>query len=196
MPRPESALDARSGRRRRVATAKPDGWRIDPATQSSTCVSPPANSTTGSTTAPDLIGAAADGFGAFQDAQRRSLARLSRSNPGGFALFLEQYLAQETPQNSAITHSELLPMPRPYSPPSGRPPRSSRRRARWAATRAAMVMANQAAAAVSWLACGSPSDTQVRVVLSRLSAARPSRAQHEAAARFLARARPFAAGAR
>ena len=83
-------------------------------------------------------------------------------------------------------------MPRPYSPPSGRPPRSSRRRARWAATRAAMVMANQAAAAVSWLACGSPSDAQARVVLSRLSAARQSRAQHEAAARFLARARPFA----
>ena len=83
-------------------------------------------------------------------------------------------------------------MPRPFRPPSGRPPRSSRRRARWAATRAAMVMANQASAAVSWLACGSPSDTQVRVVLSRLSAARPSRAQHEAAARFLARARPFA----
>ena len=83
-------------------------------------------------------------------------------------------------------------MPRPFNPPSGRPPRSSRRRARWAATRAAMVMANQAAAAVSWLACGSPSDAQARVVPSRLSAARQSRAQHEAAARFLARARPFA----
>ena len=83
-------------------------------------------------------------------------------------------------------------MPRPFNAPMGRPPRSSRRRARWAATRAAMVMANQAAAAVSWLACGSPSGAQARASASRLSALRLSGAQREAAAGFLASVRPFA----
>ena len=55
-----------------------------------------------------------------------------------------------------------------------------------------MTMANQAAAAVSWLACGSPSGAQARASASRLRALRLSGAQREAAARFLARARSFA----
>ena len=82
-------------------------------------------------------------------------------------------------------------MPRPFAPPSGRPPRSARRRARWAAARAAMRIANQAAAAVSWLALGSPiSAIQVRAALSRLAVLRLSSAQQQAAAGFLARVRP------
>ena len=83
-------------------------------------------------------------------------------------------------------------MPRSFRPPSGRAPRSSRRRARWAATRAAMLLANHEAAAVSWLACGSPTDAQSRALLLRLSSARASNAQKQAACRFLACARAFA----
>ena len=84
-------------------------------------------------------------------------------------------------------------MPRPFAPPSGRLPRFARRRARWAAARAAMQLANQAAAAVSWLALGSPTNaTQARAALSRLAVLRLSSAQRQAAAGFLARARPFA----
>ena len=83
-------------------------------------------------------------------------------------------------------------MPRPFNPPSGPAPRSSRRRARWAAPRAAMTMANQAAATASWLASGSPIGAQVRASLSRLSALCLSGAQRAAAASFLAYARPLA----
>ena len=86
-------------------------------------------------------------------------------------------------------------MPRPFAPPSGRPPRSARRRARWAAARAAMQLANQAAAAVSWLALGSPTNaTQARAALSRLAVLRLSSAQRQAAAGFLVPARPTPAG--
>ena len=135
----------------------------------------------------DILRAASEGIGAFQAAQRAAL----KSCPFGFAAFLAAYTKQ-VPCTDAITSKELLPMPRPFNAPMGRPPRSSRRRARWAATRAAMVMANQAAAAVSYLACGSPSGAQARASASRLSALRLSGAQREAAAGFLARARPFA----
>ena len=139
----------------------------------------------------DLVDAAIDGLGAYQEAQRRALAFCAAS--GGFAAFLLEYLFLPFNNNShANTLSELLPMPRPFNPPSGRAPRSPRRRARWAATRAAMVMANQEAAAVSWLACGSPGKTQARALLDRLASARASAAQKLAANRFLARARPFA----
>ena len=92
----------------------------------------------------------------------------------------------------AMTFNELLPMPRPFNAPKGRVPRSSRRRARWAATHAAMTLANHAAAAGSWLAYGSPTGALARVSVSWLSALRLSGAQPEAAAGFLARARSFA----
>ena len=98
-----------------------------------------------------ILAAATEGVGAFQAAQRAAL----KSCPQGYAEFLAAYLEQ-VPCTDAITSKELLPMPRPFNVPAGPAPRSPRRRARWAATRAAMTMANQAAAAVSWLACGSP----------------------------------------
>ena len=119
------------------------------------------------------------------------LERLERSVPGGFASFLKGHLEQ-APNPSANTPTELLPMPRPFHPPAGRPPRSSRRRARWAATRAAMLLANKTAAALSWLACGSPTEAQSRALLHRVAALRASDAQRQAANRFLTRARPFA----
>ena len=139
----------------------------------------------------DLIGAASVGIGAYQEHQHRVLERLERSVPGGFASFLKRYLEQ-APNPSANTPTELLPMPRPFHPPAGRPPRSSRRRARWAATRAAMLLANKTAAALSWLACGSPTEAQSRALLHRIAALRASDAQRQAANRFLTRARPFA----
>ena len=110
----------RDGKAGRVA--QPARRRIDPATHSSACVSPPPNSTTGSTTAPDLIGAAADGFGAFQDAQRRSLARLSRSNPGGFAMFLGTTTEFSDHSLGAITdastfQSAIWPLPSLFTTP-------------------------------------------------------------------------------
>ena len=92
----------------------------------------------------DILSAASEGIGAFHAAQRAVLS----SQPRGFASFLDCYLALAT-SSSAITSTELLPMPRPFAPPSGRPPRSARRCAGWAAARAAMQLANQAAAAVS-----------------------------------------------
>ena len=101
---------------------------------------------------PNILSAAAEGVGAFHAAQTAAL----KSCSAGFAVYLAAYLEQAS-CTDAITSKELLPMPRPFNAPMGRAPRSSRRRARWAATRAALVMANQAAAAVSWLACGSPS---------------------------------------
>ena len=55
-----------------------------------------------------------------------------------------------------------------------------------------MLFANQEAAAVSWLACGSPTEAQSRALILRLSSARASSAQKQAACRFLARARSFA----
>ena len=41
-----------------------------------------------------LIGAATDGIGAYQDCKQRMLERLSRSDPGGFASFLKEYMEQ------------------------------------------------------------------------------------------------------
>ena len=139
----------------------------------------------------DLIGAASVGIGGYQESQRRVLENLERSVPGGFASFLKGYLEQ-VPNSSTNTPTELLPMPRPFRPPAGRPPRSSRRRARWAATRAAMHLANKTAAALSWLACGSPTEAQSKALLHRIAALRASDAQRQAANRFLTRARPFA----
>ena len=135
----------------------------------------------------NILSAAAEGVGAFHAAQTAAL----KTCPTGFAAYLAVYLEQ-APCTDAITSKELLLMPRPFNAPTGRVPCSSRRRARWAATRAAMTMANQAAAAVSWLACGSPSGAQARASASRLRALRLSGAQREAAAGFLARARSFA----
>ena len=141
----------------------------------------------GRTRTSNILSAAAEGVGAFHAAQTAAL----KTCPTGFAAFLAVYLEQ-APCTEAITSKELLPMPRPFNAPTGRAPRSSRRRARWAATRAAMTMANQAAAAVSWLACGSPSGVQARASASQLCALRLSGARREAAAGFLARARSFA----
>ena len=45
---------------------------------------------------------------------------------------------------------------------------------------------------MSWLECGSPTEAQSRALLTRLSSARASHAQKQAARRFLACARPFA----
>ena len=98
-----------------------------------------------------------------------------------------------SPLPTAITPSELLPMPAPFRPSTGAPPRSSRRRARWAATREAIQLANQMAGVVSSLALNTPQYPQVRGALSRIPcASRMNKAQKEAAAMFLARARSFA----
>ena len=51
---------------------------------------------------------------------------------------------------------------------------------------------NQTAMALSWLACGSTRDARARALLDRFPFACLSRAHREAAAIFLARARPFA----
>ena len=95
------------------------------------------------------LAAATEGVGAFQAAQRAALKSCRSVTQHSLLLISSRFRVQ-------MRSKELLPMPRPFNVPAGPAPRSPRRRARWAATRAAMTMANQAAAAVSWLACGSP----------------------------------------
>ena len=131
-------------------------------TPSPASLTPPGPPTTRSSPV-DILCAATEGTGAFQATQRAAI----KSCSAGFGSYLDAHLKQ-LPCTDTITFKELLPMPRPFSAPAGPAPRSSRRRARWAATRAALTMANQAAAAVSWLACGSPTGAQARANISRL----------------------------